>query len=188
MHCTHCMYYTFFFLVQKNPLSLPPQHRLFGGICSFVTGILRSEFDCFLWCYLTCSSIPHVSCELGARAKALHSSSFFLLLLRFIYLFSFLAVLGLHCCTQASLVSVSRSYSLLQCAGFSMWWLLLLQSTSPRCKNFSSCTTWVPVVLDCQVQSAGSVVVTCGLSCSPTCGIFLDQGLNQCPLYCKADL
>ena len=31
-------------------------------------------------------------------------------------------------------------------------------------------------------NSCGSVVVALGLSCSETCGIFLDQGLNPCPL------
>ena len=52
-----------------------------------------------------------------------------LLLKIFIYLF--LAVLGL-CCLGFSLVVVSGGYSLLQCSGFSLWWLLLLQSTDFR--------------------------------------------------------
>ena len=33
----------------------------------------------------------------------------------------------------------------------------------------------------------GSVVVVHGLSCPAACGIFPDQGLNQCPLHCKAN-
>ena len=37
-----------------------------------------------------------------------------------------------------SLVVESRGYSLLQCAGFSLWWLLLLRSTGSRCPGFSS--------------------------------------------------
>ena len=32
-----------------------------------------------------------------------------------------------------------------------------------------------------------SVVATCGLSCLDACGIFLDQGLNPCPLYWQVD-
>ena len=36
-------------------------------------------------------------------------------------------------------------------------------------------------------QSAGSVVVAHGLSCSAACGIFPDQHLNSCPLYWQAD-
>ena len=32
-----------------------------------------------------------------------------------------------------------------------------------------------------------SVVAASRLNCSTVCGIFPDQGLNQCPLHCKAD-
>ena len=49
--------------------------------------------------------------------------------------------------------------------GFSLWWLLLLWSIG----------TWA------------SVVVAHGPSCSATCGIFLDQGSNLCPLHWQAD-
>ena len=38
-----------------------------------------------------------------------------------------------------SLVVASRGYSLLWCAGFSLQWLLLLQSTGSRSEGFSSC-------------------------------------------------
>ena len=48
----------------------------------------------------------------------------------------FIAVRGL------SLVAVSRGYSSLWCAGFSLRWLLLLQSTGSRRMGFSSCSTW----------------------------------------------
>ena len=37
------------------------------------------------------------------------------------------------------------------------------------------------------VSRQASVVVTQGLSCSEACGIFLDQGLNLCPLHWQAD-
>ena len=40
-----------------------------------------------------------------------------------------------------SLVAASRGYSSLQCAGFSLQWLLLLQSTGSRLKGSSSCGT-----------------------------------------------
>ena len=39
----------------------------------------------------------------------------------------------------------------------------------------------------CGLQSAGSVVVAHGLSCSAACGIFPDQGLNPCPLHWQVD-
>ena len=44
----------------------------------------------------------------------------------------FIAACGL------SLVAPSGDYSLLQCAGFSLQWLLLLRSTSCTCAGFSS--------------------------------------------------
>ena len=48
----------------------------------------------------------------------------------------FVAVHGL------SLVVKSRGYSSLWCMGFSLQWLLLLQSTGSRHAGFSSCGTW----------------------------------------------
>ena len=39
-----------------------------------------------------------------------------------------------------SLVAVSGGYSSLWCMGFSLWWLLLLQSTGSRHTGFSSCS------------------------------------------------
>ena len=48
----------------------------------------------------------------------------------------FVAVCGL------SLVAASRGYSSLRCTGFSLQWLLLLQSTGSRHTGFSSCGTW----------------------------------------------
>ena len=67
-------------------------------------------------------------------------TSFFFLKYKFIYLFTyfwlrwvFVAAWGL------SLVAESGGYSSLQCAGFSLWWLLLLWSMSSRRAGFSSC-------------------------------------------------
>ena len=40
---------------------------------------------------------------------------------------------------RLSLVAESRGYSSLQCAGFSLRWLLLLRSTGSRRAGFSSC-------------------------------------------------
>ena len=36
-------------------------------------------------------------------------------------------------------------------------------------------------------QGTGSVIVAHGLSCCMSCGIFLDQGLNPCPLHWQVD-
>ena len=72
-----------------------------------------------------------------------------------------------------SLVAVSRGYSSLWCAGFSLQWLLLLPSTGSRRRGFNSCGA--------RVQSTGSVVTAHGLSFSLECGIFLDWGSNPNP-------
>ena len=107
-----------------------------------------------------------------------------------IYLFLFLAVLGLRCCARAFsswgeqglLFVVLQGYSLLRYAGFSLRWLLLLRSTGSRRAGFSSCGAWAQ-----QLWSAGSVVVAHRLSCSTACGIFPGQGSNPCPLHWQAD-
>ena len=58
----------------------------------------------------------------------------------FIYLFwlcwVFVAARGL------SLIAASGGYSSLQCASFSLRWLLLLQSMGCRRVGFSSCSMW----------------------------------------------
>ena len=61
---------------------------------------------------------------------------------KFIYLFIYF---WLRCVFVAvcrlSLVAASGGYSLLRCAGFSLWWLLLLWSTL-QVHGFSSCGMW----------------------------------------------
>ena len=62
----------------------------------------------------------------------------------FIYLFVCLFIYLRLCCVfiatcMLSLVVASGGYSLLQCTGFSLQWLLLLWSTGSRCTGFSSC-------------------------------------------------
>ena len=88
----------------------------------------------------------------------------FIYFLKFIYFclrWVFVAEQGL------SLVAASRGYSSLRCMGFSLWWLLLLQSMGSR--------------------HVGSVVVAHGLSCSTACGVFPDWGSNLCPLPWQVD-
>ena len=67
------------------------------------------------------------------------SLSFFFF--NFIYLFIFGCVGPSLLHEGFSLVAASGGYSSLQCMGFSLRWLLLLQSTGPRCMGFSSCGT-----------------------------------------------
>ena len=66
-----------------------------------------------------------------------------------------------------SLVAAGGDHSSSRCAGLSLSWPLLLQSTGSR--------------------HAGSVVVAHGPSCSAACGIFPDQGSNLCPLHWQAN-
>ena len=64
---------------------------------------------------------------------------FFLNKFIYVFIYLFLAALGLRCCMWASLAAESGGYSLLRCAaycgGFS------LQSTGSRRAGFSSCGT-----------------------------------------------
>ena len=70
--------------------------------------------------------------------------------------------LFLHGCAGSVLLcglspaAVSRAALYLRCKGFSSRWLLLLRSRGARVH---------------------------GLSCPAACGVFLDQGLNLCPLH-----
>ena len=92
------------------------------------------------------------------------SCSFFILFYFYFYFWLcwfFVSVRGL------SPVAASRGHSSSRCAGLSLSWPLLLQSTGSR--------------------RAGSVVVAHGPSCSAACGTFPDQGSNPCPLHRQAD-
>ena len=64
-------------------------------------------------------------------------------------------------------VVASGGHSSSWCAGLSLSWPLLLQSTGSK--------------------RAGSVVVAHGSSCSAACGILPEQGSNPCPLHWQAD-
>ena len=55
-----------------------------------------------------------------------------------------------------SLVAASGGYSSLWCAGFSLWCLLLLRSTSSRHAGFSSCGAQASVVVVHGLSSCGT--------------------------------
>ena len=71
-----------------------------------------------------------------------------------------------HCSARASRCSGSS------CGAQALGTLALVFAAH----GLSSCDMWA-------LQSAGSVVVVHGLSCSVTCGVFPDQGSNSCPLH-----
>ena len=66
-------------------------------------------------------------------------------------------------CSLALVAKVGGGTPSLWRGSFSLQWLLSLWNTSCRCTRTSA-------------------VAAHGLSCYPGCGIFLDQGLNLCPL------
>ena len=67
--------------------------------------------------------------------------------------FIILAVLGLGCCADLSLVAASGGCSLLQRGVFSLWWLLLVRSTGSRDTAFGICGSWA---LERRLTSCGS--------------------------------
>ena len=61
-----------------------------------------------------------------------------------------------------SLVAASGGYSSLRCAGFSLWWFLLLRSTGSGAqasvvvaRGLSSCGSWA-LALECRFSSCGA--------------------------------
>ena len=78
----------------------------------------------------------------------------FIYILKF-YLFYFLLCWVFVAACGPSLVAASRGYSSLSCActGFSLWWLLLLQSTGYRRAGFSSCGSQA---LELRLNSCGT--------------------------------
>ena len=97
----------------------------------------------------------------------------FIILLKFLFIY-FLAVwslrwwvLAFSSCGEQGLLFIVRAT--LHCRGyFSLW--------ASHCGGFPYCRAWV-------LGTWPSVVVVHGLSCPAACGIFLDQGLNLCPLH-----
>ena len=68
--------------------------------------------------------------------------------------------------------------SSLQCSGFSLWWLLLSQSSWFVVCRLSSFSPQAP---EHRLNSCGTI------SCSTACGISPDQELNPCLLHWLAD-
>ena len=92
--------------------------------------------------------------------------------------------LWLHCVFAAacklSLVAASGGYSLLQCTGCSLQWLLLLQSRGSRHAGFSSCSRRAPVVVAGGLSSFGSQALERRLS-SCGAGAELLRGMRDLP-------
>ena len=104
----------------------------------------------------------------------------FILFIYFWLRWVFIAAYGLP------LAVASGGYSSLRCVGFSLQWLLVAEH---RLQAHGLQQLWCMGSVDVarRLQTAGSVVVAHGLSCSVACGIFPDQAQNPCPLHWQAD-
>ena len=100
--------------------------------------------------------------------------------LTFIYLFIFLLLWVFVAARGLSLVTASGGYSWLRCAGFSLRWLLLLQSTGSRRMGFSSCSTWASVVAVHELSSCGLRALERRLSsCGACTGLVAPQHVGS---------
>ena len=75
---------------------------------------------------------------------------FFFLRFNFIYFWLHWVFIAVR---RLSIVAVNGGYSLLWCTGFSLRWLLLLQSTGSSRAGFGSCGSWA---LECRLSSCGT--------------------------------
>ena len=111
---------------------------------------------------------------------------FFLIYINlFIYLF--LAALGLCCCTLAFSSCGERGLLFVAVCGLLIAVAFLVAEHGLQAHKLQQLQHVGSVVAELGLQSAGSVVVAHELSCSAACGIFLDQGWNPCPLHWQAD-
>ena len=113
------------------------------------------------------------------------SSSFFLHMCVYIYtcifIYFYLWLPGSSLVHAWTFSSCSEQSLLFSC---SVW--------APHRSGFSCCKAQtlgaqISVGTHVGLQSAGSLVVAHSLSYPMACGIFLDQGSNQCPLHRKVD-
>ena len=76
----------------------------------------------------------------------------------------------------------------LQCMGFSLQWLLLLQSMGfKQAHRFQQLWPLDPVVVAPEIQSTSSIALAHRLSCFTARGVFPDQGSNPCLLHWLVD-
>ena len=100
------------------------------------------------------------------KMRLIRDCGLFILFILFIY---FWLRWVLTAARRLSPVAASRGCSLLWCAGFSLRWLLLLQSTGSRCVGFSSCGLRA---LECRLSSCGALAqLLCGMCNLPGPGL-----------------
>ena len=93
----------------------------------------------------------------------------------YLFIYLFLAALGLHCCTRALPSCDERG-------------LLLVAMCGPPILVASPAVEYgLQARRPQQMWHSGSGAMAHGLSCSAACGILPDQGWNLCPLSRQAD-
>ena len=123
-------------------------------LCKYVVFLFKQVNSYLTYCYITCFlhltnileififpqiCLIHFNGHKGyGCAQYIYIYIYFLNINLFIYFWLrwvFVAV------RRLSVLAASGGYSSLQCAGFSLRWLLLLRSTGSRSAGFSSCGT-----------------------------------------------
>ena len=113
---------------------------------------------------------------------------FFFFLNKFIYfIYLFLAALGLCCCVRAFSSCGERGLLFVAVHRLLIAVASLVAEHGLQAHGLQQLWHMGSAVVARGPQSAGSVVVAHGLSCSAACGIFPDQGSNPCPLHWQAD-
>ena len=104
-----------------------------------------------------------------------------------IYLFIFLAALGLRCCVRAFSSSCEQGLLFVVVRELLLAVASLVAQHRLQARGLQQLWHAGSVVVAHGLQNAGSVVVAHRLSCSVACGIFPDQGSNLCPLHWQVD-
>ena len=99
----------------------------------------------------------------------------------------FLSALGLRCCAWAFSSCSERGLLFIVVHGLLIVVASLVAEHGLQAHRLQQLWLSGSLVVARGLQSAGSVVVAHGLSCSTACGIFPDQGSNLCPLHWQAD-
>ena len=100
---------------------------------------------------------------------------------KFVFSYSFIAVLGLPCCVRA--FSSCGKWGLLFFATHGLPIVMSSAVVEPRLWALQCPRLWAPM----SPVAPGSVIVAQGFSYPLACGILLDQGSNLCPLRQQAD-
>ena len=136
------------FSILINPACIPDQSHqnlwgwqlsvdIFTGSLEFRSFVQKQCFSNFNVIWTTWVSFQTFGFQFPRSGMGIMHVFFFFFLTFQICLYLFLAVLDLHCCAWA--FSSCCKWGLLFIAGFSLRWLLLLQSTGFRLVRFRIC-------------------------------------------------